>query len=273
MYIRVNTATRYRDIPTTPDDWHESDDADVAVALWAPTEGEGETPVLTAVPLDQFVLADYRYRGSKDFSVPGPLAEEGQLIMVGHEVFFVGLFSQHAGTARNLPIARFGHVSRTPIEPVRVRRADGTTEAIDGYLVEARSWGGHSGSPVFWYYPGVQIIYVPAPPGGPQAEPLNRAERRRQKSLPQPQNIPISREMGIIALLGLVSAHFDIPQAALTEGDVYGRIVTPLNAGMAVVTPAHKIAELLRSEDVATERNEYSGGQEEPPATFDVVHA
>jgi hypothetical protein len=37
--------------------------------------------------------------------------------------------------------------------------------------------------------------------------------------------------------MDLVSAHFDIPQAAETEGDVLGRVITRLNAGMAVVTP------------------------------------
>jgi hypothetical protein len=274
MSIRVNTASGIRDIPTQPDDWHEADDADVAVALYNPLPGGPEDahlegPVFTAIPLDQFVWDDYRYRGSKDFAPSGPLTSEGQPIRAGHEVFFVGLFSQHAGKARNLPIARFGAVSRLPIEPVSVKRLGGRVEAIEGYLVEARSWGGHSGSPVFWYYPATNVVFVDPPPDG--TPPPNRAARRRGQVAPPPR-IPISSESGVVALLGVVSAHFDIPQPAQTEGDVIGRIVTPLNAGIAVVTPAHEIKALLKREDVVAEREHYrNAGEDEPAATYDVV--
>jgi hypothetical protein len=260
MYLRVNTKDSFIDIPTQPDDWHESHGADIAVALW---QGPPECRI-TSVPLDQFVSEDYHYHGRVEVPVMAQLG--GQAVLVGHEVFFVGLFSQHAGRFRNLPIARSGMVSRLPLEPVRIERPDGGFAEIQGYLVEARSWGGHSGSPVFWYYPGVEVNFVTPPPAVLGA---NRAERRREK---QPRQIPVSRETGVIALLGVVSAHFDIPQPAVTEGDVIGRIVTPLNAGIAVVTPAHEIMNLLQREDVMAERDKYAGsGDEEPVATYDVV--
>src|SRR5215216_4339269 len=88
------------------------------------------------------------------------------------------------------------------------------------------------------------------------------------------RQIPVSHEGGIIALLGLVSAHFDIPQQARTEGDVFGRVVTNINAGIAVVTPAHCIRELIESEPVKEERDRYRGqDQSQPAATFDSVPA
>jgi hypothetical protein len=82
--------------------------------------------------------------------------------------------------------------------------------------------------------------------------------------------MPVSREMTVFALLGLVSAHFDIPQVAKTEGDVLGSITTPLNAGIAVVTPAEAIRQLLLREDVVKEREEHHR-TDVPKAAFDIA--
>ena len=250
--------------PTDPDDWFVSDEADVAAVRWS---GPSECTI-TSVPLEQFVDDDFRYRNAE---FPGLAEAGGQLVHVGHEVFFVGLFSQHAGKLRNLPIVRFGNVSRPPLEPIAVRLsddpADETVTEIDGYLVEARSWGGHSGSPAFWYYPGIQGVFVP----DIRVKGMSRDERRR-KGLAADAEILVSREMGVLALLGLVSAHFDIRQEARTTGDILGRVTTDINAGMAVVTPAHYIRRLLEREDVVEDPEKH---RESPsptlPATFDVV--
>jgi hypothetical protein len=69
---------------------------------------------------------------------------------------------------------------------------------------------------------------------------------------PRP-DIPVSTEAGLLALPGLVSAHFDIPQLAQTEGDILGRVTTRLNSGIAVVTPAHFVRNLIHNEPVAEE--------------------
>lgn len=243
LYLRVNTKDSYIDVPTDPDDWYVSDEADVAAARWS---GPAEC-TFASVPLDQFVDETYRYQGGQD--IPLMANAGGQPVMVGHEVFFVGLFSQHAGRLRNLPIVRFGNVSRAPLEPIAVRLsddpADESVTEINGYLVEALSWGGNSGSPAFWYYPGVQAHFIP----DPRVTNMDRNERRRM-NLTADSEIPLSREMGVLALLGLVSAHFGVLQEAKVEGEVYGRIMTNVNAGMAVVTPAHYIRRLLDREDV-----------------------
>jgi hypothetical protein len=232
VYLRANTQDSYVDVPTNPDDWYVSDEADVAAQRWL---GPAECTI-TSVPFDQFVDEDYRYRGGQDF--PGMRELGGQVVTVGHEIFFVGLFSQHAGRLRNLPIVRFGNICRPPLEPIAVKLSDDPTNEsvteITGYLVEARSWGGHSGSPAFWYFPGVHAQFVP----DPRVRNMDRNERRR-RGLAADSEIPLSREMGVLALLGLVSAHFGIKQEAQTEGDIFGRVVTDINAGIAVVTPAH----------------------------------
>jgi hypothetical protein len=63
---------------------------------------------------------------------------------VGNEVAFAGLFVNHHGQKRNEPIVRFGTISAIPSEPVSTQRG-----RIEAYLIESRSVGGLSGSPVF----------------------------------------------------------------------------------------------------------------------------
>ena len=51
---------------------------------------------------------------------------------LGDEVFFVGLFREHSGLQRNVPIVRVGNIAAMPEEPVRSR----TWAEMDAYLVE-----------------------------------------------------------------------------------------------------------------------------------------
>lgn len=62
----------------------------------------------------------------------------------GDEVFMTGLFRHHVGENRNIPIIRVGNLAAMNEEPVSTRLG-----AMDAYLIEARSIGGLSGSPVF----------------------------------------------------------------------------------------------------------------------------
>ncbi len=68
----------------------------------------------------------------------------GMDIDVGHEVFITGLFSRHVGKDSMIPVVRVGNIAAMPEE--RVPTKFGMVEA---YLIEARSTGGLSGSPVF----------------------------------------------------------------------------------------------------------------------------
>jgi hypothetical protein len=66
-------------------------------------------------------------------------------ISLGDEVFLTGLFIPHYGVNRNIPIIRVGNIACMPEEPVKTKDYG----LIDAYLIEARSVGGLSGSPVF----------------------------------------------------------------------------------------------------------------------------
>jgi hypothetical protein len=62
-------------------------------------------------------------------------------VELGEEVFISGLFRHHFGNRRNIPIVRVGNLAALDEEKI--------DDEIECYLVEARSTGGLSGSPVF----------------------------------------------------------------------------------------------------------------------------
>jgi hypothetical protein len=62
----------------------------------------------------------------------------------GDEVFITGLFKHHAGNSRNSPIVRIGNIALMPSEKIQLEN-----HLMDAYLIESRSIGGLSGSPVF----------------------------------------------------------------------------------------------------------------------------
>jgi hypothetical protein len=64
----------------------------------------------------------------------------------GDEVFVVGRFINHEGRQKNLPSARFGHIAQMANEPIVYRG-----QKQESFIIEARSIGGYSGSPVFVY--------------------------------------------------------------------------------------------------------------------------
>jgi hypothetical protein len=67
----------------------------------------------------------------------------------GDDVFVIGRFINHEGKQRNLPTARFGCIAQMPWEPIK----QDTGFEQESFLVEARSIGGYSGSPVFVFIP------------------------------------------------------------------------------------------------------------------------
>lgn len=222
LHVRVNKKEDVGGITewaTAKSDWFIHEDADVAAIPFDPHERAKEGFDIIAWPLDRFVGADYR------LYMP-PFDKGGGLpVSVGGEVFIVSLFIQHAGRERNLPIARFGHIARMPAR-VTIKRWRGSTPVeVVAYLVECHSWGGHSGAPVVWLHPVTRSA-----PGG--------------------------YILGHVrALLGLVSAHWNIPVKAQTKGDILGRIETDVNAGIAIVTPAEAIRQLLTRADMVKDRD------------------
>jgi hypothetical protein len=146
-------------------------------------------------------------------------------IGIGDEVFITGLFTQHSGIKRNLPIIRVGNIAMMSEEGV-------STEIfgkIEAYLIEARSIGGLSGSPVFVQKSGVQL-----PEGG---------------------GVIFDNER--FHWLGLIHGHWDIKSTAQDEAIVDGTLASEgkVNMGIAIVVPATKILEVL-NQPILTEQRE-----------------
>jgi len=132
-------------------------------------------------------------------------AMRANTIGLGDEVFIVGLFRSHFGKERNVPIIRIGNLAMMRGEPINTERGP-----MDAYLVEARSIGGLSGSPVFVH-------------------------------------VPVLHPQGATRywFLGLMHGHFDIKNlnedtVADLEGATGG-----INAGIGVVIPVEKILETI----------------------------
>ena len=170
---------------------------------------------------------------------------------LGDETVAIGLFTHHAGKERNVPILRIGNLVGLPEEPVRSRWGD-----VTAYLVEMRSIGGLSGSPVFLNKA------LELPPGG---------------FIPDPrfQRDPEQVMWGLLPLLGLVHGHFDVPNLAedsVVEDDAARGSI---NTGIGVVVPVDKIIETLYQPDLAAERAQIEAvfDKEEPAATPDEPEA
>ena len=70
----------------------------------------------------------------------------------GLEVGLTGLFVHHKGTSKNIPIVRVGNIAAMPQKDVSTRIG-----LITALLVEVRSVGGLSGSPVFTILPDGKV--------------------------------------------------------------------------------------------------------------------
>lgn len=151
---------------------------------------------------------------------------------IGDDVFVVGRFINHEGRQKNSPTARFGCIAQMPNEPVSVGGFD-----QECFLIETRSIGGFSGSPVFWH-----VL--------PYAGGAYRAKT----------NVGIGP-----FLLGVELGYiYDWTPVC----DAAGRPTNPampdaqqvkVNSGMMVVVPAWKLTELLNEDSVVAKRQEIEG--------------
>jgi hypothetical protein len=164
---------------------------------------------------------DVRYFSSDIAATKQVMA--AQNLGIGNEVAFAGLFVNHHGKKRNEPIVRFGNISAMPSEPISTQHGE-----IEAYLIESRSVGGLSGSPVFL---------------DPGLFRLSDGDVSRQwRATGEPGGY----------LLGVMHGHWDAPKEAAQvdanetpEVDYFGISKEYINMGIAVVTPIDKLLKLI----------------------------
>ena len=143
---------------------------------------------------------------------------------IGDELLITGLFVSQPGQKRNIPIVRSGIIAAMPEEARR-----------DVYLAELRSTGGLSGSPVF-------VVIGPA------------------RMVEMESNTPWEVAAGVgtisFSLLGLIRGHWYRPTSTISQGNaaMYDSQDEGVNRGIAKVTPARFLEELLMDKRARNER-------------------
>jgi hypothetical protein len=158
------------------------------------------------------------------FVTPESSEQDHKEIELGDEVFSVGLFWPHKGTARNIPVVRIGNIAAQRDERVE------TTQNVlsDVYLMESRSVGGLSGAPVF-----IDILRA----------------RLTGKDIATSGTLFVGPFR--FRLIGLISGHFTGVDDELVSTELLSTGIPPkelekLNMGIAYVTPADKLFEGLQ---------------------------
>ena len=135
-------------------------------------------------------------------------------VELGDEVFVSGLFRHHYGKKRNIPIVRVGTLAALNEEKIATEIGE-----MDAYLIEARSIGGLSGSPVFLNLGVVRFI------GG------------QVKHAKDP----------VFFLLGLIHGHFDVKSTAGVSSPESVSVATSesINSGIAIVVPIESVRAVI----------------------------
>ncbi len=163
-------------------------------------------------------------------------------ITTGSDVFITGFFEEFNHGLKNYPIVRKGSIAMLPKERIY---SEGIGE-IESYLIESRSRGGLSGSPVFWYA---------------SSDDLDMKKVYEKKGALVPSGIkPVIRQ-NYWGLLGLIQGHFDVKDKDKEDSDPeydselsYKKGV--INAGIASVTPSIKIEDILNIPELVKQREE-----------------
>jgi hypothetical protein len=192
-----------------------------------PTDETVDAVVIPCILDSQLEVASIR----TDASFLGKELMREKRIGVGDEVFTVGLFTPVVGQKRTTPVVRYGNIAMIPEEPIQVD--SGFAEV---YLIEARSLGGLSGSPVF-------VRQTLAIDGGLDG-------RGKERSL-----CGASSEC---LLLGLMHGHWDIRESDLNKPSFVHDRQRGVNLGIAVVVPAHKILEIINQPSLVALRESFN---------------
>jgi hypothetical protein len=195
-----------------------------------PTEPEAvDAAVLSISPPEE---TNYRAVSVANFLTDAVIAEQN--IGPGDEVVCPGLFTKHTGTDRSYPILRTGTVAMMPAEPLPSVTIGDYTGPASAYLVESRSLGGLSGSPV-WVRQTIHLPVTPARPGGGEVVRMQGP--------------------GPMYLMGLMHGHWTVkPEDANRYDFAPDRSPEPLALGISVVVPAKKIREVLDHPELVARR-------------------
>jgi len=154
---------------------------------------------------------------------------EKHSIGVGDDLFITGLFIHRFGKARNIPIIRVGNIAAIPEEKISTKEFGD----IDAYLIEARSIGGLSGSPVFVNLDSVRAGTIIL--GGNQKGGMGGR---------------------VYYLLGIMHGHYDGGESQFDDLSQDTTAMGRINMGIGIVVPATKLLEIIDQPKFVNSRQE-----------------
>jgi hypothetical protein len=163
-------------------------------------------------------------------------------IGIGDELWLDGLFWPVPGEGRMRPVLRLGTIAAMPDEPITTQDAQGNPVGpFSAYLVEVRSIGGLSGSPVWVHLPYGRLRDVSDPPPTP-------AWHESIRDLETGEGLPNY-------LLGVIRLHWT-DRAARGGPIMTDNEAGVVNMGIAGVTPISELTDLLTREDIVKQRKQ-----------------
>jgi hypothetical protein len=147
-------------------------------------------------------------------------------IGIGDDVVIAGLFTRRSGRKKNIPIVRIGNIAAMPDEPL----SDSITGLLyHAYLLEARSIGGLSGSPVFAMLPSTR---------------------------PNKDGV-VDMTQSYMVLIGIIRGHWDHEEPKLQTTVDYAKELEQVNMGVATATPAEELRKIIFGDMLVTGRKEH----------------
>jgi hypothetical protein len=161
---------------------------------------------------------------------------------LGDEVFITGAFVGRIGEHKNIPVVRIGNIAALPQEPLEF-----ASPRRPAYLLETRSLGGISGSPVFLNYSH------PANRGRPhffQATEVNATDPTKTR----PKTIVPYGLLGM--MLGSHSGQYAEDFVSENDTDILPPKDADFNAGIAVAMSVVDIIEFLENNSMLKQKRD-----------------
>jgi hypothetical protein len=254
--IRLNKSASYELLPVDRDNWIWQPQGDLArndlavLPFDLPLGEYAHSPVYVGnmiedegrVTEDHFYI--HTFAGSSDHGTDG----------LGDDVVMDGRFAGHGGREINRPIARFGDVAMLPGEEIRTE-----DHRLRAFLVEMRSRGGHSGSPVFLIKDEFK-----APPLR-SLEEIQDAERWGRRWYPQSPTLLGIDHGQFPSLLDIVTEQGESLWLPNDKG-IKQKVWVRERSALTIIIPSWHIVELLRDERLSEVRKrKITEERDQPP--------
>jgi hypothetical protein len=177
-----------------------------------------DVAVLQIVP--DLTTYDYKWYPVSNLATSDFLAQ--RTVGAGDDVFITGLLVHHPGQSKIMPIVRIGNIAALPVDPVNLITGSDVVA-----LLEVRSIGGLSGSPVF--------LHLPFWRDGPANSVFQTGPRG-----------VIAGSGGEHRLLGVMHGFYPVGR---NDPDGVSSGNEDLNTGIAVVAYVDRVMDLVNSAD------------------------